>query len=325
MMINKSFHEMINILFLISWLIIILFTLTVFITIICYWRQRCASVVNLLMCNSCVSLFFLSITYSIQTPSFIQQIYFDAPQPSPLFCKISASLATFSTGVVAHSCIVQAVSRFFITILCKHKYLLTYRTHWILIIISWVINGIIAASMFISPLAYQYDPESHFCTLTAHNFPTSIIVGILFVAVTISIMVILYGIIFHHTLYHTRINPHSASTLRARRNKRVFENIVFSVSVHAVGGIPYIICILMNRTSQAPWPLYSIAVLFLSYTSAIHAVFLLVINDQVKKILVAKLTGHHTNTSITIKRRKGNQVTPYPGQTRAIQALRTIS
>jgi hypothetical protein len=227
-------------------------------------------------------------------------------------------LATFSTGVVAHSCIVQAVSRFFITILYKHKYLLTYRTHWIVIIISWVTNGIIAASMFISPLSYQYDPESHFCTLTAHNFLSSILVSILFVAVTVSIMVILYGIIFHHTLYHTRINPHSASTLRARRNKRVFENILFSVSVHAVGGIPYIICIIMNRTNQAPWPLYSIAVLCLSYTSAIHAMFLLLINDQVKRILVEKLTGHHRNTSITVKTRKCNQVTPYSGQIRTI-------
>jgi hypothetical protein len=318
MIVNKSFHETINILFLISWLIIVLFTLTVLITIILNWRQQCHSVVNLLMCNSCASLFTLAITYSIQTPSFIQQIYFDAPQPSSLFCKISASLATFSTGVVAHSCIVQAVSRFFITILYKHKYLVTYRTHWIVIIISWVTNVIIAASMFISPLAYQYDPESHFCTLTAHNFLSSILVSILFVAVTVIILLILYGIIFHHTLYHTRINPHSASTLRARRNKRVFENILFSVSVHAVGGIPYIICIIMNRTSQAPWPLYSIAVLCLSYTSAIHAVFLLLINDQVKQILVAKLTGHHTNTSITVKTRKCNQVTPYPGQTRTI-------
>jgi len=234
-------------------------------------------------------------------------------------------LATFSTGVVAHSCIVQATSRFFITILYKHKYLLTYHTHWIIIIISWVTNGIIAAGMFISPLAYQYDPESHFCTLTAHNLVTSIIAGILFVAVTVIIMLILYGIIFHHTLYHTHINPHSASTLRARRNKRVFENIVFSVSVHAVGGLPYIICILMNRTSQSPWPLYSIAVLCLSYTSAIHAVFLFLINDQVKKILITKLIRHHTNTSITIKARKNNQVSTYPMKTRTIQALTTIS
>jgi hypothetical protein len=325
MMTNKTFHEIINILFLISWLIIILSTLTVLIIIIRYWRHQCRSVVNLLMCNSSASLLFLAITYSIQTPSFIQQIYFDAPEPSPLFCKISACLATFSTGVVAHSCIVQAVSRFFMTVVYKYKHLLTYRTNWIIIITSCVVNGVVAVGMFISPLAYQYDPESHFCTLTTHNFLTSTIISILFVAVTVILLVVLYGIILHHTIYHTHINPNSESTLRARRNKRVFQNIIFSVSVHAVGGIPYIICIIMNRTGQASWPLYSIAVLSLSFTSAIHSVFLLVINDQVKRILFVKLTGHRTNASSTTGTRKRNQVTPCLEQIRTIEALPTIS
>ncbi|UJR11822.1 hypothetical protein I4U23_016002 [Adineta vaga] len=321
---NKRFHEIVNVLFLISWFIIILFTSTVLFVILRYWHSHCRSVVNLLMCNSSFALFFFAITYSLQTPSVIQQIYFDGSPPSALFCQISACLATFSTGLVAHSCIVQAIARFFITVLYQHKSLLTFRTTWMIIIISWLINVIIAVGLFLSPYAYQYDPESLFCMLTAHYFPTAISVSILFVFFTVFILIVLYVIILHYTIYQTRINPNSQSTLQARRNKRVFRNIIFTVSVHAVGGIPYICCLIMNVISEAPWPLYSIQVLSLSFISAVHSIFLFVKNKQVKEILFARLTGLSLNT--TVATQKNNRITPYSiNNRRKIQGLPTIT
>ena len=322
MIADRTFHELVNILFVICWLLIVFPTSAVLIVLVRYWRPRCRSVANLLMCNSCTSLFLQAMTYSIQTPSFIQQIYLNGTEPSALFCRITACLATYSTGVVAHSCIVQAIFRFNVTVLSKHKYLLTFRTNWMIIVVSWVINGIIAVGMFISPFAYQYEPESHFCLLTTHHFRTSLTASVLFVGITVFILVILYGIVLHHTMYHTRINPHNESTLRARRNKRVFQNIVFSVGVHAVGGMPYICCLIMNRVRQAPRPLYSVAVLSLSFTSAVHSIFLFMVSKQVQEILLARATEYSAQTT---KLRKRNRATVYPMWKRTIEPLPTIS
>ena len=318
MIANKTFHETVKIVFLISWLIILFCTLIILVITIRYWRSQCRSVLNLLMCNSSASLLFFAVTYFIQTPYFIQQVYFDAPEPSPLYCQITACLATFGTGVASYSCIVQAISRFFMTVLYERRVLLTFRTNWILIIIIWAASGIIAIGMFLSPSAYQYEPESYFCTLTTKNFTSSSMAVLFYVVFTVTILIILYGIIVHHTLRRTRINPHSASTLRARRNRKVFHKVIFSVSIHAISGIPYIICIIMNRINAAPWPLYSIAGLSLSIACAIHAIFLLMINEQVKKILYEKLLNRKVNTNNTLTSTKRNQITPYPVQMRTI-------
>lgn len=325
MIANKTFHEAVKIVFLISWLIILFCTSIILIITIRYWRRQCRSVLNLLMCNSSASLLFFAITYFIQTPYFIQQIYYNAPEPSSFYCQITGFLATFGTGVASYSCIVQAISRFFITVLYERRALLTFRTNWILIIIIWITSGIIAVGMFLSPSAYQYEPESLFCTLTTKNLSTSSIAVLFFVVFTVIILIILYGIIVHYTLRRTRINPHSASTLQARRNRKVFHKVIFSVCVHALGGIPYIICIIMNRTGEVPWPLYSIAGLSLSVTCAIHAVFLFTINDQVKKILYEMLFKKKVSISNTITSTKRNQITSYPAQMRTLQTLPTIA
>ncbi|UJR11227.1 hypothetical protein I4U23_015410 [Adineta vaga] len=303
---NKRFHEIMNVLFLIFWFIIILCTSTVLFVILRYWHSHCRSIVNLLICNSCFALFFCAITYSIQTPSVIQQIYFDGLPSSALFCQISACLTILSTGVVAHSCIVQAITRFFISSLS-----------------TWLINVIIAVGMFISPYAYQYDPESLYCMLTAHHFPTAISVSVLFALVSLLILMILYGIVLRYTIYQTRINPNSQSTLKARRNKRIFQNIIFTFNLYGIAGISYLFCLIMNRINYAPWPFYSIQVLSFPFTAAVHSIFLFVTNKQVKEILFAKLTGRPINTRGT---GRINQVVPIPISNRqTVCPLKTIS
>ncbi|UJR19225.1 hypothetical protein I4U23_022354 [Adineta vaga] len=230
-----------------------------------YIIYHCRSIVNLHTCYSYFSLFFSAVTFLIQTPPTILQIYFNVRQPTSLYCQISVCLGTFGTGVLAYSSIAQAISRFSITAHYKHKYLLTFRTNWIMINLSWLISASIVVGMFMSLYAYQYDPESHFRIIITHNFPTSIFISNLFVFISVLILIILYGIILRYTIYQTRINPNSESTVQARRNKRVFQNIIFTFSVYAA------------------WPLYSIQVISLSFTGTFHSIFLFIINKQAEK------------------------------------------
>ena len=311
MVMNKTFYKVLMFLFLILWFITILFALTVLIIIIRHWRTKCRSIVNLLTCNSCAALLFFVTTAIIQIPSYIQGVYFDTPQPSPFVCKIYAGLATFGTTVLVYSFLVQAISRFFITILFKYKFLLTFRTNWIMIIISWITSGIIAGGFYISPLAYQYDPESYACTLTAKHFPTALTANIIMTTVTITTMIILYGIILYGTVRHTHIIPNNTSRLRAIRNKVVSQRIVIFLSIFATGGTPYFVCTLLARISQAPYLLYPITLLSISIACAINSIAILLTNDQVKEILLTKLTGRQANQLNNIRITKRNQIVPH--------------
>ncbi len=109
-------------------------------------------------------------------------------------------------------------------------------------------------------------------------------------------------------------------------NKRVFQNIFIFVNILTFGGTPYFICIILNHIDRAPWPLYSIAFLFIACTSSINSIMLLITitNDQVKGILLAKLTGHQINAQNNRRATRNNQIVPFSTKMRTIQTLPTI-
>ena len=317
---KKLFHEIILILLGICSSITIFFSLTVLIILRRHWRTQCRSIVNLLTCNSCVALIFFVITSSIQIPSLIQHLSEDIP-PSSILCQIYAFLSTFGTTVEVYSFFIQAISRFFMTILYKHKYLLTYRTNWMLIIISWMMSGIVSVGMFTFPLAYQYEVQSHFCALTTTNLFTALLGNFLIAIIPMMIMTTLYGIILYHTARHTRINPNSTSTLRARRNQSIFKQMLIFVGIFGIGGTCYFLCTILHYFDRAPWPLYSIALLFLAFAVTLISITLFLLNDQARNILLAKLTRCQANTS---KKTKRNQIEANALQMRTIQPLAAL-
>lgn len=317
---KKIFHEFIVILLGICSSITIFFSLAVLIILRRHWRTQCRSIVNLLTSNSCIALIIFVITSSIQIPSLIQHLS-DGTPPNSILCQMYACLSTFGTTVEVYSFFIQAISRFFMTILYKHRYLLTYRTNWMLIIISWIMSGIVSVGMFAFPWAYQYEVESHFCALTTTNLFTALLGNFLIAIIPMMIMMVLYGIILYHTARHTRINPNSASTLRARRNQAIFKQMLTFVGTFGIGGTCYFLCAILHYFNRAPWPLYSIALLFLAVSVAVISIAVFLVNDQVRKIFLAKLTRYRTGEPKTIKR---NQIGPNPLPMRTIQRIPTI-
>lgn len=320
MMSKKTFHELILILLGICFSITIFFSVTVLIILRRHWRTQCRSIVNLLTCNSCVALIFFVMTSSIQIPSLIQHLYDNLP-PNSILCQIYACLATFGTAIEVYSFFIQAISRFCITILNKHKFLLTYRTNWMLIILSWIMSAIVSVGMFAFPLAYQYEDQSHFCALTTTNFFTAFLGNVVIAIVPMIIMIILYGIILYHTARHTRINPNSTSTLRARRNKAIFKQMLTFVGIFGIGGSGYFLCTILHYFDRASWPLYSIAFLFMAIGVALISITLFLLNNQVRQIVLAKLTRRQTVTAKTTKR---NQIEPNHFPMRIVQPLPTL-
>lgn len=287
----------------------IIFSLIVIITIIYNWYPRCRSTANLLVCNSAATLLFYSIAMSIQIPFIIQDDPFPSQTMDIIFCNIRAFLVTTATAVKGYSYLIQAISSFFITILHNQRFLLTFRMNWMMIIVSWITGGIISGGMFVSPLAYEYEPESHFCSLSTRSFPTSFMTIAIFL-ITAIIIVILYGIILWRTMHFNHINPNSAGALQNKRNLKVFRKIFIFISILIIGGIPYLIAMIFNVIAEAPWPLYSISILFISFAAAVESIALLLTNKQVKQIFFEKLNCCQNRTAAVLVRRT-NKVLPH--------------
>jgi hypothetical protein len=196
------------------------------------------------------------------------------------------------------------------------------------IITSWIFSGIITAGTFISPLANAYEPESGLCFLTTKHFATSFTVVILVFLITLGTIIILYGIILRHIIQHNQINANSESTLRAKRNIKVFRKIFIFVIILSIGGTPYLLCTILHQTGQAPWPLYAVAHLFIAFSASAESIALLFTNKQVKKILFSKLCDRQVsvlNATMTVNTFRGNQIMPFHNEMQTIAILPTVN
>lgn len=321
---NQSFFSIIGSLFTILFFIIITFSLTIIIIIVCYWRSDCRSTANLIVCNSCVALLFYAITLCIQIPFVFNNNPVYSDQMNTSFCKIRSFVITYAILTKTYSYLVMAISCFFITVLYKHKILLSFRVNWMIIITNWTVTGVMTVGTFLSPLAYAYEPESGFCILTAKHFVTSFTLITLVFLTTVGTMVILYGIIIWHITRKHQINPNSRSILRAKRNMKVFRKIFIFTGTLFIGGTPFFLCIILHRIGQAPWQLYAIAHLFVAFSAALDSMILLFTNREVKTILFAKLhcrQVNSTNETMTMNRKRVNQIVPYHNKIQTIEQL----
>ena len=196
-----------------------------------YWRTKCRSTANLLACHSSAALLFYAITISIQIPFVIESDPLHPDQMNTIFCKIRSFIATFAVLIKSYSYLVTAISCLCITILCKHRALLSFRANWMIIITSWIFSGVITVGTYLSPSAYEYELESGLCFLTTKNFATSFTVVTLAFVLTLDTMIILYGIIICHIARHNQINPNS-SPIASTPSNRILDSRSFNCTLH---------------------------------------------------------------------------------------------
>ena len=190
---REVFYLIIKIMFILLTLVGIIFSAIVILTIVFHWRAHCRSIVNLLVCNSCLTLVFLGLTVIFQVSHMSKY------EENTIFCRFRAALYLSACMCASLSYLIQAVSRYFIMILYSYKFLVTFRTNTILILLIWVYSFILPALIFILPSAYQHESESRMCVLTTKVFYTSFPVVNLVFVVPISIIIILYFVILRQS------------------------------------------------------------------------------------------------------------------------------
>ena len=305
-------------------LITIVFSLTVLLMIIWYWRPKCRSIGNLLACNSSATLIFYAITVSIQIPFVVRSEAYPASATDLKACKAFASLLFCASTVKAYSYLVQAISRFFITILPKHRYLHSFRTNCLLILTSWIASVMIAAGMLLSSDAYQYESESRLCIMTVKHFLTSFTSVVAVFLTSVCSIIILYGIVLYRTVQYSRTTFNSLRQLQFKRGMAVFRKILIFVSILLVSGTFYVLSVILNVVAHVPWPLFSVSILFISLGATAESIALFFTNPQLRRLLSDKFKIVLVTRFLTYMRRT-DRVGPTPGPKKIVQARPRIT
>ena len=295
MEIDPAFFIVMGTLFILVALVTALFSLLTLTTILVCWNTQCRSTSNFLICNSCVATLFIDIAISMQIPHLFRVNQQDEENIYGTYCRIRGFLFLFACTEKMYSYLIQAISRYFITVLYKRKSLLTYRTNGLLILASWIYSFVLTTGMLISPVAFQYEVESRLCVMTSKVFHTSFTAMVLAFVVPLNIIIVLYGNILWRTLRTDQIQPDTISKRNNKRNIKVFQNILILLTILIVGGSPFVFSIIINRIARSPWPLYAVSLLLITLSSAVESTVVFFTNKEVKEIILVKMRIHQAD------------------------------
>jgi hypothetical protein len=257
----------------------------------------------MMMCNTAAATIIYSILQIISAGYGLQDDWF-SNQPACLFRAYCYNVVCIA---VCGSYAVQSISRLFFSVLYKHKYLLSWRIHWYLIIANYLLTMIGPIPLVLMKNGCGLEPESRLCTVTTKVFSASMWAVTIAYLIPLSIVTIVYGIIFNRARQSTRrVGAFAPSMTMAsnavpnnnnnapnfKREIKLMKNILILVGILVCAGIPYLALVIWNVTQKQPpppEPIYLLAMITISIFFAIKMITLLFMNKEVKNIAVEYL------------------------------------
>jgi len=231
-------------------------------------------------------------------------------------CIFRAYCALTFCAVLCYSYSIQAISRLFFAVFYKHKYLLTWHTHWILIIVNWLVGIIISIEPFFYENGFELEIESRVCIVSPKITSVSMYVVVTIFLIPLNTVTIIYGVILYYVRQSTRrvvaIVPNvitSRAQIKApapngKRELKLMQNLSIQTTLISLGGILYFILVIWHAAQQysVPESLYLLAVTLIPIFTAIMMIAIFLMNKVVKKIALSYIIHNaptHADQSIT--------------------------
>ncbi|CAF2865813.1 unnamed protein product [Rotaria sp. Silwood2] len=255
-------------------------------------NRQCHTVSNLLTCNTCIAATIHLILALIASIAGVGKAWaWDTPYCIARGYTFVAVIETF-----CYSYSMQALSRMFFAIFHKYKHLLHWRIHFIMIIFNWFIGFLVPTLplVFIHG-SFGLEVESRGCVLTSKAFSAAIFCATASFSVPLSLVIVVYGIIFYNVRQSTRRvmpfvsnNNISSTKNNAKRELKIVQQLVIQSGCLSCGGIFYLINILWHKLSDIPLPkpMYLIGFSFMTNMISLMTVFQFFMNRNVKEIVV---------------------------------------
>lgn len=270
----------------------------ILIIVIVVTHRQCRTVSNLLACNACmISIIYCSNNIIVSIYGYREDWALQQP-----VCIFRAYCFLVSCVCICYSYLMQAISRLFFTVFFKYKFLVTFRAHWLLIILNWIIGTVFSIGPLFFDGGFTFEEESRLCTLNSRKPSASLYsIGGGFV-LPVSICITIYGIIWRHTVRSSRrinaFGPNNATahTPNAKREMTIVRNMLMSLTVFVGGGTPLLILILWNAiqpNNHPPESLYLIGIDGTSLGVTLTVVMLFVLNQQMRRLALHHLFRGH--------------------------------
>jgi hypothetical protein len=216
-------------------------------------------------------------------------------------CVFRAYCTLALCTALCYSYSIQAISRLFFAVLYKHRYLLTWRTHWILIIINWTVSIIIPIRPLFDPNGFGLEVESRTCVVTPKVVSISMYVVPIVFLIPLNVVTIVYGLILYRVRQSTRriavvrpdvilITTHPTVHIpNGKRELKLIKNLSTQSGLISLGGILYLILVFWNAAKQdsAPEPIYLLTFNTRIICNVFMMIALFLMNKQVKKIALS--------------------------------------
>ncbi|CAF1430522.1 unnamed protein product [Rotaria sordida] len=244
-------------------------------------KPRLHTVRHLLMCNTCIA----SILYCIvQTNNYIFLIFFPSVT-SDISCRWRGYFSYITISAIAYSFLIQAISRLFIVVFStKYKHLITFKTHYILIIIQWFTVIIIPIPTIITKDIY-YRPNK-LCWV-----PLKYIIHVSYGYIAYyTIPALSVGTIYIFIYYQVKRAKKEAKTLLRltygeKRDLELLRNIVILLSIYFMGGIPTLLFLVSSQKI-----LYLMGIATISLTVAVEKLCTILLDQELRQVIRKLLT-----------------------------------
>jgi len=273
--------------------IALIFSFMTIITIII--NKQCHTIINLLICNTSAIVIFYSICHFAIAVYGLREDW-AINQPA---CVFRAYLILVLATALCYSYSIQAVSRLLFVVFYKHKRLLFWSTHLILIILSWILSILFPVPPLFFNGAYIYEKESRICLLTSQKSTTAIYSIVTTFVIPFIIITIAYCKILYTIIQSTRrvqpafsnILTNKALKINRKREIRLAKNMIITLNCFICGGIPYLILIIWQlvTTDHPPDSFFLLSVISMSVFSSIMMFSVFYLNHQVRNIAFAYL------------------------------------
>lgn len=264
---------------------------TLFIVIV---HRQCHTINNLLTCNTCVAVIFYSIiVLQSSIYGFREDWTLNAPH-----CQFRAYCFNVAIAATCHSKSLHAISRLFSAVFYKYKFLLTWRTHFSMIIINWILCFVSCLLPFFIPHGFALEKESRSCVVTSRMTLLAAYIALTSSIIPFNIITSVYGMILFHVHRSTRRiralraqnvpeslnNPNL--TRKTTREVKLMKQMIIQMSILLVGGPIFLFLIFWHAiTSQsAPEFLYLLGFNSMSFVAAAVTVVQFLMDEKLKRL-----------------------------------------
>jgi len=213
-------------------------------------------------------IFYSIIIIIASIIGFREDWAFNAP-----LCSLRAYCFNIAIATICYSKSIHAISRLFFAALYKHRYLLTWRVHWILIIFNWVIGIIVCIPPFFIDGGYAFEEESRSCVVTSKMYRLSLYMTIVSCIIPFTIIANVYILILFHAHRSTRrvralqsnVSPNFPKTPnvihQTKREMKIMKQMIIQTCTLLPGGPIFVLLIIWHATQNQPppEPLYLLA------------------------------------------------------------------